>query len=83
VMHGYCDDAVDLFAVPNITGKSERLLRMADACPGSFRAGGIAGEHYYLRSLIDEKLCNRFANSHGCARNYGNFAREFHVGFVS
>src|SRR5450432_784756 len=83
VMHGEADDAVDFFAMTYIARQSQSLLRMSNARARSFRAPGIAGKHHRLRSLLDEKLGDRLANSHGRTRNYRNLARKFHAGFVS
>jgi hypothetical protein len=89
-MHDEADYPIDLFAMANVASQSEGLIQAPDAGPRSFQSAGIARQQHNLRTVTDEEIYDRFADSHRSTGDNYYFSRNFffceigrsHAGFV-
>lgn len=82
MMQGERDDAVDFFRVANITGESDGAFSMSDAVASGLGARSITREQNHICSLIDEKLGDSFADTHGSPGDNDDFPLQFHARVV-
>ena len=82
VVQGEADHAVNLFAVADIAGERQCVLRVANAFARGFGAPRIAREQHDPGAFVGEKFRDRLADTHGSARDHHNFFSDTDLAIV-